>query len=239
MQAVVNQPGPSAGSLESGCPGRIGRDTRHLIPGQQRVDGSGQPAGMPRLADHRSVVARAQQVEESAGHARIEDVRRRQLHEQRPALLREPRAFHEKLVERDAGTPQRELVRDVARHLHRELEVGRRARRPLRVGGGDMRAIERGVDFSAAEPSRVALEMGPGPTALRGKGARNRPTRGADEQPSGHSRTRAAQAIRSSASGSASARPTAASWPRRSRRAATNRGVSSADAPLARSARAR
>ena len=110
MQPVVDEPGPSAGSLESGCPGGIGRDPCHLMADQQRVGARGQPAGMPRLADGRAVVERPQQVEEAAHHARVEDVRRRQLHQQRPALLLQPGAFRQKPLERGARPPQRELV---------------------------------------------------------------------------------------------------------------------------------
>ena len=141
---------------------------------------------MPRLADHRPLVARTQPVEEAAHHARVEDVRRRQLHEQRPVVRVEPGAFREKPLEQRACAPQRELVRDLTRHFHGELKAVRRARCPFGVGGGGMRAIERGIDLGAAKPARVAFKMGSGSAALRSERAWNRPTRGADEQPSGH-----------------------------------------------------
>src|SRR5687767_15870333 len=97
---------------------------------------------MTRLAHHQATIARAQKREECVGYARHKVQRRRQLHEQRPALSAKARALVEKSLDQRTHTPQFLIVRNRARNLYRKAELRRRAARPFRIRCGAVRSMK-------------------------------------------------------------------------------------------------
>ena len=93
---------------------------------------------MPRLADHRAVVACAEEFQKSPDAPRVEGERRRELHQQHAALCAESCTFGEEPLERLPGARQRTLMGDQLGDLHREGEVRRNGGGPALVDGGRM-----------------------------------------------------------------------------------------------------
>jgi hypothetical protein len=112
-----------------------------------------------RLADDRTGVARAQQLEEAAGPSRVEGMRRRKLQQYHSQLAAQPGDFIEKPRQRLARPCQAAIVADHLRHLHREAEPGRHARGPPLIGRRRVRPVERRVDLRRVQLRGIALEL--------------------------------------------------------------------------------
>ena len=159
VQAVVDETIPAAGLVRPWRRSRIRRRAGDPMTNQQGVGGRREPCRMARLAHRKSAIVFPQQRKESTGHARIERQRRRQLHQDRTALVAQASRLLEESCEQLARAPQLLVVGDRARHLHREQEVGRRRRGPPRIRGDRVRTMKRGIDLGAAQDRRVALQV--------------------------------------------------------------------------------
>ena len=159
VPAVVEDACPATRMTESGCAWRIGSDTRDLVVDEQSGGCVGGPCDMPRLADNCAAMETPQQGEESAGAARLEGERGRQLHEQRAEGVAETRDLVEEPRQRLACADQRAVVGDELRDLDGEAEPSRRGIGPPLVDLGRVRTIKRGIDLDGIQSTGVAVEL--------------------------------------------------------------------------------
>src|SRR5687767_2277690 len=141
---------------------------------------------MTRLAYDKATIARAEEREECVRHPGHELQRRRQLHQERPALSGKAGALLEQSFERRTYALQLLIVRNHARNLYGEAELGRRAARPFRIRCGAVMPMKRRVDLRARHDARVPLEMRSLAFAPMRRRARNRPASGPDEDAPRH-----------------------------------------------------
>jgi hypothetical protein len=158
----------------------IGRHARDATFAQGRAHRAVKPCGMTWLARDRPLVQLTQQVEERQHDRRLEHQARRQLQQQASQLAVQAVDFAEKGFQCWTAIAQASHVADAARHLHREPECFRHRRRPAAIGCGQVRAIERGIDFHRAENLRIARQMAVPIREFVGVFRRNRPARAAD-----------------------------------------------------------
>jgi hypothetical protein len=128
------------------CARSIERAQSSMFSGQGRSLGR-----VPRLADHGPVVYVSHHVQKWRHHGGIERQRRRQLHEYRPAFLRQAVGLIDKRDKRCSRVLQLQFMRNRPRDLDGESEIRRRAVAPLRVSRCGVRPVKRRVDLGATE----------------------------------------------------------------------------------------
>jgi hypothetical protein len=145
VQPVVDGARPPSGLGGRGHARRIGGHAAHAQLDEQALGHGREPGRVPRLDDGGALVALAQRGEEAFGVGGREGEARRKLDEQAAERRAERRRLGEEGVEQRLRITQPPLVRDRARHLHREAEAGRHrgpptARRWTAGAGGRTRS---------------------------------------------------------------------------------------------------
>ena len=115
------------------------------------------PRSVPRLADSATAVDFPERRPKPVRHLRVEDQRRRELHEDNGKFFAEPRNRTEEIIE-EPDVFQSRVVGNQAVHLHREGKIRRYLARPFRAGLGAHLTVKTRVDFHEIEGVRVTLQ---------------------------------------------------------------------------------
>ena len=186
MQAEVHDSAPASRPIRICRRCWIGGDARDPVTNQEITGGACEPRLVPRLADDRPTILRPHKRKEPGGYTRFERERRRQLNEQRSALVPETGGLIEKSLECRTRPPQLLVVGNRARHFNRVAKRWRRTTRPLCIRRCTVGSMKRRIDFGARKYARVALKMRPVTGTVMRRGPRNRPSCGTDVNPSRH-----------------------------------------------------
>ncbi len=149
---------------------------------EQAIGRGLEPRRMPGLADDGAVEQPGEQVEEGAHRPGLEDQRRRQLNQQHAEPVTQRRHVGQEARQQGTRGTQALIVRDGARHLHREAEAGGTLRGPALVDLRPVGTIERGVDLGAVHHAGVPGQVTAVTREVLGCRPRDAPSRGPDSQ---------------------------------------------------------
>lgn len=126
MQTEIRDAVPAARSVAAIRDRRVRCHSSDSIAIQYGLCSSGEPRGVPWLADYGSVVARPHEVEESRDCPRLQRERGGKLHQQRPTVRGEAIRLREKSLEWSAGTSELQVMGDEPRRLYGKPKLARR-----------------------------------------------------------------------------------------------------------------